>query len=339
MKHYVAPGKALPAMGVNSDTAVGLVTLNQLEHFGIKSPWLMAKTSRSKMDEQDQPFKTLREVIQRAWDKARDKRADLYSTYIENVLKGTVEGGTPPVTIFVSHAGTENDSEISFPYTSTAIALDGETQLEGRFRLRGRDADTGDIPFPVTIYHGCSEQKAMQILHDFNHFAKPIPESKLGMRNAAGGISQTVETALDLVPGATLNSGQFGTKKHAAGFSQTMFFVVGYAVGQAALDKTGSVWFDALNMPGAPPVNGNCAAMLGDLISMAQIDPKLRGTAAYLWQVAGVLAHEGRAPRTLNWDAGIAAYKAAPNVGQGGGQGGNRGKTAERLHAIYDAMK
>jgi hypothetical protein len=341
MKHYVAPGKTLPAMAVTDTLAVGMATLNQLEHFGIKSPWHMAKTAAGKLDPTEHPFKQLREVVQRTWDKPRSKRADLYSTYIDNVLQGSVLGGTPPVTLFVNKSGTQDGSDISFPYTSSAIAIDGETQLEARFRLRATQPDTGDIAFPVTIYHGVSEEQAMQILHDFNHFAKPISEGKLGVRNSAGGMSQTIEEAVQMVPGTSLNkSGALGTKTLTAGFQQAMFFVAGFAVGLPALDKSASGWFGELNTPGVPPVNGKAPVMLGEMFDLALHDAARRTMPTYLWQVAGVLGHEGRSPKSLNWDAGMAAYKAASaNVGPGTGRGGNKGKTKDRLHAIYAALK
>jgi hypothetical protein len=343
MKNYVAPGKTLPGMAVTDNIAVGLTTLNQLQHFGVKSPWHMAKTSRGKLDPTDQPFKDLREIIQRAWDVARSKRADLYCTYIDHLLSGTIVGGTPPITLYVDKQGTDADGEMSFPYTAAVIAIDGETQLEARYRLadKERKPDTADIPFAVTIYHGISETEAMQILHDFNHFAKPIPESKLGMRNASGGMSQTISAAAALVPGATLNTGgAMGTKTHAAGYQQAMFFIAGYAIGQPALEKTGSSWFDALNVPGSPPVNGACEVSLAEMLEIVNNDLKLRQLPTYLWQAAGVLASEGRNPQSLSLAAGLAAYKtSSKNVGTGTGKGGSKGKTKERLHAIYTALK
>ena len=341
MRHFTVSGKSLPAMAVNADTAVGMVTLNQLEHFGVKSPWYMAKTAKGKLDKIEQPFKELREVVQRTWDKQRSKRADLYSAYIEHVEAGTVAGATPPVTVYVDHAGTEDDGTLSFPYTAAAIAIDGETQLEARFRLRDRKPETGDVPFAVTIYHDCPEIKAMQILHDFNRFAKPIPEAKLGMRNAASPVSQVIDAALAQAPDVTLNVGSsVGTKKHAAGYQQAMAFVAGYVVGKPALDKPASGWFDALSTPGNPPINGQCQSSLTEMLLMAKTNPQMRSCSIYFWQVAGVLAHEGRAPATLNWNAAFAAAKAvSPNVGPGVGKGGSKGVTKDRLAAIYNGFK
>ena len=64
--------------------------------------------------------------------------------------------------------------------------------------MRDQHPETGDIPFPVMLHYGIDEKHAIQILHDYNRYAKPIPESKLGARNSSGGISSTVLEALEL---------------------------------------------------------------------------------------------------------------------------------------------
>jgi hypothetical protein len=338
MQHAKIRGKTLEGTAVTPFIFVGVTTLDELEHFGIKSPWLMAKMSLNKTPPEDQPGKQLRVIVQRAWDKARSQRADAYKQYIRNLAEARINGGTPPVTVYVSQQGMPSDNGLLFNYGTSAIAIDGETQLEARFRLREDKPETGALAFPITIYHGITEEHAIQILHDFNAYAKPIPESKLGSRNASGGLSQTVQIALGqagLTDGALNSSGAFGTKKFVAGFAQSMFFVSGYAMQADGLKRSASSMFATLNEPGAPPINNRCSPMLASLYSLATNEMKVRLAPTFLWQVAGVLAAEGVAPHQLNWDAALAAYKTTSKQGRGGA----KMRTNERLARFYAAFK
>jgi hypothetical protein len=321
-------------MGVNDIKATGTATLNELEHFGIKSPAYMAKTTEKQLERADLPFKKLRRVVQRAWDKARHTRADLYKVYISRLNSGVIMGDTPPVTLYVPEMGTLGDGIIEFPYNAPLIAIDGETQVEARFKLREDDPETGDIPFAITIHHGVSEEYAMKILHDYNHYVKPIPESKLGMKNVDGPMSIAIAEA---VKGAGLdqediNLSGIGNKKKVAGFNQAMAFIAGYATGTEALKRSATSWFDALNTAGEQAINGQCVPSLTELFIVASDRKEVGMAQPLLWQVAGVLAWEGKAPSVVNWDAGLRAYATTTPKHAG------RSKVSDRLAAIYKAM-
>jgi hypothetical protein len=320
------------------------VTLNQLEAAGLKSPYAMARTSLKQTDSSDRRAKELRSVVQRAWDKQRSVRADLYNQYLWHMASGVIKGSAPPPAIYSPDSVTEDDETIVLPFRSTLIAIDGETQLEARFRMREEHSETGDLPFPAILHHGIEESHAIQILHDYNRYAKPIPESKLGARNSSGGISATVLEAVEIA-GLTdddLNkSGALGTAKQVAGFSQAMHFVAGYSLGSRGLSVNGTAYFDQLNRPGAPPINSSCPNALASMLHLgASIADKaeqiaFRKMAAPFWQVAGVLASEGGDPATFNWTAAYAADKALGTAGRGG----PRPSRTTRQRAIYTALK
>lgn len=328
-----------------SDNLVAMqVTLNQLEAAGLKSPWQMAKTSLSKTDRSDLENKQLRVVVQRAWDVTRAKRADLYAEYLGNIHRGKIKGSAPPVTLFTpADANDLGDGDIALPFRSTLIGIDGETQLEARFRLREQDANTGDLTFAAMLHHGIEEDHAIQILHDYNRYAKPIPESKLGPRNTSGGLSQTVIEAQELagIESDALNKvGTIGTSKHVAGFAQAMHFVTGYALGKKGLAVNASGYFDELNRPGALPINSGCPNALASMFKLADgpnpdFNLAIRKAGAPFWQVAGVIAAEGGDVSKLKWDAAFAADKALGTAGRGG----PRPSRATRQQTIYVALK
>lgn len=338
MATSINKGKSLTAIAVSDHEAVGTVNLDELEHFGIKSPAEMAKIPLTKADRDDIPFKELRITVQRTWDKTRHGRADLYKNYLRHLNDGTIYGSAPPVTVYVNQPGKSHDGTIVFPYTALAIAIDGETQLEARFRLREELQETGENSFAVTIHHGISEEHAIQILHDYNRYAHPIPESKLGSKNSTGGMSQTIVDAIDQsIVMKTLNdlnrTGNTGTKKLKASYRQAMSFVTGYAIGPDALKRNATTWFDALNSPGVPPINGSCAPDLGEMFNLTATDQRVSLAAPIIWQVAGVLGSEGHKPQSLKWDDGFNTYQATAPKTLG------KSRISDRLAALYAALK
>lgn len=317
------------------------VTLNQLEAVGLKSPYAMARTTMAKTDQADIKGKELRETLQRTWDKGRSTRADLYAEYLRNIHVGKINGSAPPPTLYTPTMVTEtDDGEINLPFQSGLIAIDGETQLEARFRLRSEMVETGDAPFAAILHFGIEPDFAMQILHDYNRYAKPIPESKLGARNASGGLSATVNEALEIagyrqedlnVRGAT------GNKDTIAGFIQAMHFVAGCALGPVkGIKLNAASYFDELNRPGAPPINGACPQELASMLKMAATAEGMpfRKLAAPGWQVAGVTAAEGRKIETLNWPKAFEVDKATARHGRGG----STGARVERRERFYAAL-
>jgi hypothetical protein len=320
------------------------VSLNQLEAVGLKSPHTMAKTPLSKTERSDLHAKELREVVQRAWDKARSLRADLYCEYLLNIQLGKIKGSAPPPAIYTPDIAKENGDTIELPFRSRLIAIDGETQLEARYRLREQLPETGETFFPAILHFGIDENHAIQILHDYNRYAKPIPESKLGARNSSGGLSATIIAALGLVglDDESLNkAGTGGTAKQVAGFAQAMHFVAAYSLGAKGLIANAAHYFDVLNRPGHPPINDGCTAALAAMFDLSAVKLKgdlcltFRKGAMAFWQAAGVLAAEGADVTTLNWQGAFDADKAAAPSGRGGA----RLSRADRQRLIYNALK
>lgn len=334
-------GHLFEGTAINDEQVVVRTTLNQLEALGVKSPHLMATTTLKNTDKDDVAAKQLRMTIQRAWDKPRSERADSYADYERKIIEGKIKGGTPPVTLFSPQkALISDDGSVMLPFRCTVIAIDGETQTEARYRLRDMLPQTGDEPFAAVLYHGISYDHAMQILHDFNRFAKPIPESKLGSRNVSGGVSKTIAAALSQAGYAMddLNrTGNAGTNRYIASYSQSMVFAAGYTLGSTrGLLVNGATAFDELNKPGAAEIP--CVDDLAHMYTLAHTDIAVRRMPTQFWQVAGILAAEGFDVAQLNWAAAIETDKKLmePHTGQ---QGGSRVPRSVRQQVIYNALK
>lgn len=343
MKYAFLQGKLLIGLPVTPTVAVGFTTLNGLRDFGIKEPLAMARTSERRLDTSDVPNKRLRVLVQRTWDNARKRNAHKYKEYLRLMYSGK-PGSAPPVTLYVPQAALPNDDEdnvLRFPYDEsgvvTAIAIDGETQLQARFFLAQENPATASYHFPITIHHGIDEDHAIQILHDYNRYGTRISEKVLGSRNTTGGLSNTIAEALEIASldiGELNRIGTAGTKKFVASYQQSMAFVAAYAVGQEALKRSVMSWFNDLNEPGSAPINRNCRQMLAAMYDLARSNMKVRQAGPAIWQVAGVLASEDRHPKALNWDKGLESYAETARAGKFG-----KVKTADRLAALYTSLK
>src|SRR5262249_47744845 len=73
---------------------------------------------------------------------------------------------------------------VIIPRGRQLIPVDGETQIAGRFQAWDRDDTLKDIPFPVVIAHGRTEDWARQTFHDVNVFGvKPNAALAISMDN------------------------------------------------------------------------------------------------------------------------------------------------------------
>jgi len=254
--------------------------------------------------------------------------------------RGTIYGGTPPLTLYSPEQaemiiGTDGTPYMQLPFSALVMLIDAETQFQGRINLRGSDPESAEDTIDFVFYTGISEEHAMQILHDTNRLARPISEAVLGPKNHTGGLSQTIHEAL-LISGkalSDLNPKGGATRKHIAGFQQSMSFAAGFELEDIALERSVKGFFPILNEPGSPVINGGCPTQLADLYKLCIKDEAVGRTNSLVWQVAGAIAAKGATAVQLKWQDGQDAYKAT------GRQNGQPGKPPrERIDAIRQAL-
>src|SRR5215510_10403251 len=135
-------GKALPGIRIAENLCSIVTTLNQLEDYGLSRPTTNAFAKAKDLQGNDlfQRAHSLREIVQRRFDKSRQERARDYALYIEQIISGQRLGGVPPITLFCSEPCqyVEETNTLFLPYRSVLVNIDGETQTEARFILRGQ---------------------------------------------------------------------------------------------------------------------------------------------------------------------------------------------------------
>jgi DNA sulfur modification protein DndB len=118
----------------------------------------------------------VRREVQRLFVKSKRDNARNYGQYIEAVEHGERLGFAPAPILWskkllkVIPLGLSNLCVVIIPRGVTLIAIDGETQIAGRFQSWERDESLKDRPFPVIIAHGRTEEWARQTFHDVNVF-------------------------------------------------------------------------------------------------------------------------------------------------------------------------
>jgi len=327
-----ASGLPLNGQAVNPNKFQGVSTLNQLEVYGLKRPHSAEKASAK--DTEFAAAKALREHVNRSFDAARLRRAELYSAYIQNVECNGHLGGTPAITLFFEGSLTETENGVLIPYRATLAAIDGETQTEARYMLRDREATTGDNPVAITLYHGISEEAAMQILHDYNANANPIRESKLAQFNREGRLTvaiAAVTRTLGIERHLINTSGAGGTKKKIVGQGQMLSFLAGFQANGLALTRSmKAAHFAEFNTVKGTDVPAAGISGLGALLKLATTDVAFRSISPEIWQVAGAVCAAGASMERMNWAAGNAARRAALVA---------KAKAPERLAAIATALQ
>jgi len=339
----VASGNTIAGIRVSDKKLQGVSTLNQLEAYGLIRPSYLEKLTQAqaKQDAKAQAASRLREQVQRPFDKARRDNAVIYGEYILMGGDNELHGGTPAITLFVppEASATVYDDGVVIPYNQALVALDGETQTEARFLSRDANRDSGNWPVGVTVYVGISYEQAAQIVHDYNTYANPIPEAKIGALNTDGPMSKA---ASDLYLNANISASEinrFGPKpgkKHKVANQQVMSAIAGYAMPNKGLKATLRSDFKALNRPvGAKNINGASTELApfvnGSLSDAAKAPPAV-------WQVAGALVGDKKLTAAkVNWQGGINAYDATkPPRGQG--RGGKRMPVKDRMQKIAEGL-
>lgn len=321
----MAQGNPLKGFPVSATKFQGVTTLNQLESFGLARPSSLehAKARDMKRDHKLATAVSIREEIQRRFDRARINRARVFARYIENVDMRGQPGGCPAITLWIEHGmDSEQCYELLVPYGSNIVVIDGETQTEARFMLRDDTdfdfPDSGDVPIAITVYHDVSEEFARQILHDHNSYGLRIGEKKLAAQNHEGPLTKA---AIDIFAAADIplekvnRYGDKPTKRQILAQNEVMYAVIGYTLRESALRKDGGTYLGTMNNAtmGAP-INGDTVERLSAMVRSAADSMDARRAALQVWQVAGVLVARGRDGDDFNWTSGQAAHKSHKKI-------------------------
>jgi len=194
---------------------------------------------------------------QRSFDKARTLRAVDYAKYINAVEAGDRMGGCPPITLWTAQTAIFDGSHLAISGGTLLTANDGETQLAARYMLAngfsgGRgfkeyDSVTGDIawldrPFAVTISTGSTVEKAMQVLHDMNHYATPVSEKNTMALNVEGALTKAINAGIvtsGVQPGAIKMRGVHRAKEaYYTSLIALMHGAIGAAYGPEAFTRS-----------------------------------------------------------------------------------------------------
>jgi hypothetical protein len=317
-------GKPMAGIHVNDKKFQGVTSLDQLEDYGLSRPSRLenAKVKERKDDKKLSDSCSLRDAIQRRFDKKRIVRAEAYAAYIKAVEYGGQFGGTPPITLYLSTArGLEADCLV-VPYGAVLLAIDGETQTEARFLLREEVPDSGSLHVAVTVYHDCTEEFAKQILHDYNRYASPVREKELMTINPEGPLTRVARQAIESAEIAEDRVNRHGVKpgkNQDIAQIQVMYAVAGYTLQDRALENSADRWLEELNNPAMGQTlrgtNGSCVSAISLLSKSAVGSSEARTAAPLVWQVAGAVVAKGRAPETIKWAEAVAALRGMGRAG------------------------
>ncbi len=321
----MAQGNPLKGISVSATKFQGVTTLNQLESFGLSRPSSLehAKARDMKRDHKLATAVSIREEIQRRFDKPRVNRARCFARYIESVDLDGKPGGTPAITLWVEHAmDSDQCGELLIPYGANIVVIDGETQTEARFMLRDDDdfacTDSGDVPVAVTVYHDVSEEFARQILHDHNSYGVRVSEKQLAAQNSEGPLTKAaieIFAAADIPLEKVNRYGNVPRRKEILAQNEVMYSVIGYVLKESALEKDGGTYLSTMNNATmSEPINGDTVADLSRLVRIAANSLDARKAALPVWQVAGVLTARGHKSSEMNWTAGQAAYRSERQI-------------------------
>ena len=330
-----------PLVGVRAGKTKfqGSSTLNQLQAYGLCRPSLLQKTTsrEAAYDPRLCEAKSVREQVQRRFDALRTKRAESYSAYIEKVECLGQIGGTPAITLYLAASVDVSERVLLIPYNSTLVAIDGETQTEARFLLRDRLKVTGDNPIAVTVYHDVTEECAQQILHDYNVNGLPVSNKVAASTDHVGPLSAATNRAL-MAAGLEARQVNRNGEKPGRGYliahQQALYASVGYAMTSQALDSDGGRWLKELNKPECQLFNGHSVPTLARIMAQVKTNTHARLAHKLIWQAAGALTAQNKAPENFNWETACKAFGDTQ-----GGKGRVKHKTADRLKFLAASLE
>lgn len=313
---YIQPtGNMVTGVSVSDNMLLGVSTLNQLEQFGLIRPSLVesATIRQMKADKHLAATNTIREQVQRRFDKHRVKRAEDYSFYIDGVSNGTLMGGTPPLTLYCPMDGVIMQNGVLLKYGAPIVNLDGETQTEARFMRRDRAPDTGDELISVVLYHGIDPHHAGNIMHDFNRYAHPVAERVVASLNHNGSVSRAVNLAISEanIQSELINRhGSNVKRRHITSFSRLVAGAIGAATGGNALKRGAIPRLTAQYNHGNTSIQVDVAKdFLVGALRLAASDKTIGKSPDAVWALAGAFSTlRGRLITQAEFAAATAAF-------------------------------
>lgn len=131
----------------------------------------------------------IHELIQRALTGNKRANVGKYATYIESVVRGSI-GVLPPMHLWsqdrLKIEAMSNGHFALIPHGERLLAIDGETQLTGHYRVSERALTPelrkghAEYPLAAVIHHGIDVRAARQYFHDLNVLAVR-PNTSLGL--------------------------------------------------------------------------------------------------------------------------------------------------------------
>ena len=307
-------GKELPGIKLNGKLFMGQMPLVALQHYGLKRPSVVEhSTVRARnADPVLVAAYTLREQVQRRFDKARMRRAEAFSVYLEEIYKEEREGGFPAITLFTPTMGRmrEDNGNLVLDYNAPMVNLDGETQTEARFMLMERWESSGQQPVPFFLYHGISAEHAAAIMHDANFYAKPVAEQKVAILNSYGHLTAVIREVvkeMNIPPSEIARLTPLPKKKQLVAYQGLIAGGAGALIGRAVSDNLPK-YITRLNNY----VNGTDAdqarPFLEHALNVVQSRREIGRTTPALWALVGGHYHDSG--ELLSADAWLSLWEA-----------------------------
>jgi hypothetical protein len=146
----------------------------------------------------------LRKDVQRLFEGAKRANVEPYAKYIVGIHEKHLDGMTPAIILYSAMPLEMDDQAILIPWDAQIVAIDGETQLAGRFEAANINPDTKNDFVAVLICHGKDKEWARQVFHDLNLLAvKPNAAVAIGMdqRDPLTHVARIVEEKVPFFTG------------------------------------------------------------------------------------------------------------------------------------------
>ena len=199
---YVVPGSQL-----DDNRFVGRMRAAQLLKIADDPRITEDKRQRASSQQLENLFQ-MRKEVQRLFEGAKAKNVVPYAAYIIAVHEGQ-DGMVPPLILYCEDSLPVEQQEngtgfLQIPWDAQLVAIDGETQLAGRFEAGNLKPETKSNFVPVIICHGRALEWARQVFHDLNLLSvRPNAAVGIGMdqRDALTQITRAVENGVPFFRG------------------------------------------------------------------------------------------------------------------------------------------
>ena len=324
---------SISGVKVNSYQFIGVTTIHNLRKEGLCRP--SAKQKDLGKDRQAQDNLDLRKIVQRTFDAGRTRNAKAYANYIAGVESGQIDGGFPPINLYLDRAADVGPEGLTIrPHTSMCV-IDGETQTEARFLLYEDLVDEASAHWPVkvVVWHNCDVSQARQYLVDTNLYCNPINSGTAMKMDSSGRLTRAlrlVQTNLGLDESTVAISPALPTTSSTLTHQQLTAAAVGFILGTHLSKKPFSGHAEELNrfIPSKDCYAFDEEVLVKQVTALAEevIRQGLNRTMVpRVWQACGIKMKSGVQPSQMNFARGIASVLK---------KGGNDAK----IHAVVVAL-